>query len=266
MVLERTYWQGITPPAPPFVVPSPNLIVIEDHILDLLGGQPLSSRGSVTVRPIRDGDKPSTHSHGGARDWRYENVEAGHREVPRQLIDDLVLPWMIEHHEALYIQQIHDYLRSRIWRCDRHGPGKPGWKFSSGPGMGESWAQYLHTETNQDGFFITASIAERMIPPVTGGVVIPPQEDNMSTRPVTFDHIELSTATPGPDKYVAMWQAVINWATEANMRQLDPTDDLIVDGYYGSATADRVEELQRFYHITVDRKLGPQTAGALLAR
>ena len=68
-----------------------------------------------------------------------------------------------------------------------------------------------------------------------------------------------ASATPRatPNKYVAAWQAMINELSGA---------DLVVDGYYGKNTKTAVENLQRWYKVTVDGVLGPQTAGALLDR
>lgn len=250
MAIRRTYWQGWGSPREPWTRCSPNLRVLQRHLVERAGGQPL---GCHAVRSIRGGTSWSSHAFGAAFDWRYANVGVGYAEVGSDVFRSTVLPWLIEHADALGIQQIHDYRAARIWRSGQ------GWRVSSANHMGASWATYIHVETNVDSWGDVTPIAGRHVPDLdldrnpnnTGGI------DPMATRPVTFDHVTLTTRTPGPDKYVAAWQAMINELSGAA---------LVVDGYYGKLTAGAVENLQRWYAVTIDGKLGPQTAGALLDR
>lgn len=250
MAIRRTYWQAWGTPREPWARCSPNLRVLQRHLVERAGGQPLGCYG---VRPIRGGTSWSSHAFGAAFDWRYENVGVGYAEVGETVFRSTVLPWLIKHADALGVQQIHDYRAGRIWRSGL------GWRVSTGSGMGASWAKYIHIETNVDSWADVTPLAGRHVPDLdldrnnnnTGG------NPAMATRPVTFDHVTLSTRTDGPDKYVAAWQAMINELSGAA---------LVVDGYYGRKTKTAVENLQRWYKVTVDGVLGPQTAGALLDR
>lgn len=249
MAIIRTYWQQFTP-REPWTRLSPNLQTIRRYLETTVGGQYL---GGYSVRPIRGGTSWSSHAFGAAFDWRYENVGAAYREVGEQAFRAIVLPWLLANADALGIQQLHDYKAGRIWRSGQ------GWRASTAQHMGESWAGYIHVETNAHQWNDSTPITARGIPALTLTDTPPDPigETNIMLRPVTFDHAMLTTSTPGPDNIVSMWQAILRFRH---------WQDIKIDGYYGKETAAAVENMQRHHRITVDGKLGPQSARAFLDR
>ncbi len=136
-------WQRATfpPGVAPYNTLSPNLIAVRHELETRHGGTRL---GGYSVRPVRNGTDPSSHGFGAAINHRIEP-----RERLLQAVD-----WLIANHVRLGIQAIHDYVGCRIWHANRY-PGKPmeAWWRPQRPnpanGMGQSWATYLHIETDR---------------------------------------------------------------------------------------------------------------------
>ena len=121
--------------------PTPGIETWKRYVLGRWQGMDL---GSFGVRNKRGGNSLSVHAVGRAWDWRYANPGLG-----RQAADDAIA-FTVENFEALGIQAVHDYVRCRIWRCDRSGRG-PGWKTQPpGDGMGDPSAEWLHWEVHPD--------------------------------------------------------------------------------------------------------------------
>lgn len=99
----------------------------------------------------------SVHSWGAAGDRSYRGPG---RAVGVAMIDFLI-GWSLE----LGVQAVHDYLGSTIWRAYRpKSAGGPGWKKQpkSSSGMGQSWADWLHIEVNEDAWGDGRSVSERI--------------------------------------------------------------------------------------------------------
>lgn len=222
---------------------SPNLRVIEAHVLDRFGGQPL---GCYAPRAIRGGSSMSTHWSGAAVDLRYANVGAGYRNV----VDvDALIAFVIDNHQALGVQQVHDYLRARIWKVGR------GWKQQapSSTGMGQPWAQWLHLEVHPSAFAWSTPIDARLDTPTPPAPPAPTQPE--ITMPTTQLTVTLDVLRPGAEgRDVKRLQAMLGavWFGVA------------VDGIYGPQTEAVVRQFQQFCKLTVDGWVGPQTWRALL--
>lgn len=162
MTLQYTNWQ-YAPDRSKFAVgASPNLKALLDYLKTRWGGQNLGIGGSkATVRNVRGGSADSSHNYGAALDWRYSEAPG------REKILSEVLPFLIDHHEILGIQLIVDYIGSRAWNATRNGDAFGGWKVlkASSSGIGQSWAQWLHIETNSDSWGNSKPVADRFPPP-----------------------------------------------------------------------------------------------------
>lgn len=221
---------------------SPNLRILTDYILTEFGGQPLGCYGK---RPIRGGSSPSTHWSGAAVDIRYANVGAGYRNVAEP---GYLIGWIIDHHQKLGIQQLHDYVGARIWKVGR------GWKAqaTSPGGMGQSWAQWLHLEVHPSMFDDTRPIPDRTVntpPPVTPQPEVPPMS-RTATVTTTLDVLQEGATGRDVQRLQGLLAGV--WF---------PVD---IDGHYGPQTAANVMGLQRYMKLTADGIVGPQTWKALL--
>lgn len=193
-------WQtsGLDPLASPYEQKSPNLVALDDYLLDRWGGQVV---GGHRNRDIGSSGKWSTHAYGAASDWRYEAVTNGNREPGRIITVSEIIPWLIDWSHELGIDAIHDYVGSRIWRAGRTSSPDPNdwWKHSDGDAMGEAWAQWLHTETHRDSFMWSTPIDQRLVsqstpPPIST------EEDDMTRWLVarTSDTGDRFLASPGP--------------------------------------------------------------------
>jgi hypothetical protein len=162
MTLQYTNWQ-YAPDRSKFAIgASPNLKALLDYLRTRWGGLNLGIGGSkATVRNVRGGTADSSHNYGAALDWRYSDSPG------REKILSEVLPFLIQHHEILGIQLIVDYIGSRAWNATRHGDAFGGWKplKASSTGMGQSWAQWLHIETNSGSWGNSKPVADRFPPP-----------------------------------------------------------------------------------------------------
>lgn len=253
MAIARTPWQRYTP-REPWNRLSPNLRLLLDTLTSIVGGQFL---GGYTVRPIRGGTSWSTHAFGASFDWRYENTGAAFREVGEHRFLTVVLPWLIDNADALGVQQIHDYKRGRIWRTGI------GWRPSTAQHMGQSWAGYIHVETNAHRWADVTPLSLRGIPllgstsTTPAPTPTPPKGPTMHT--VSFSTPMLSIRTP---RTPALRTAVRTWQGILNNRA---GQSITVDGFYGPQTADAARRVQSSLKITADGVIGPQTMRALLA-
>lgn len=144
----HTAWQRRTPAAP-YNRCSPNLEVLRRHLVDQAGGQFL---GCYNRRPIIGGTSWSSHAFGAAIDWGYGER---HNGPGRPAMLAVVLPWLIENHAALGVQQIHDYGGNRYWQNWRGWINRP-------PGRGPSDA--LHIETHELMWSDDETIPNRGVP------------------------------------------------------------------------------------------------------
>lgn len=249
MALPYTHWQSMRP-GRPWERLSPNLGALRDELLSL-GGQSLTG-DAVNPRPVTGGTAPSSHWFGAALDWRYENVGGGRVEIPRRQLDRDVIPWLIEHHERLGVQMIIDYLKSRTWKCDRRA-----WRASSGSHHGQSWAQYLHIETNADMWGNGQPIRSRGVPALAAGNLPEPNPPfplpgGDTVYNLTVRYSTLRRGSTGPA--VRGLQASLNHLTGSR---------LVTDGQFGPATEVIVRNYQSFTKLTVDGIVGPQTATSI---
>lgn len=111
---------------------SPNMLAAKEWLIKLFGG---SSVGIYNRRPVRGGDRPSSHSFGAALDWRYTN----RREAQRAMKE------MVAKSKEFGVQMIVDYVGCTVWTPAR------GWKKAepNKHGMGQDWAKWLHIETTK---------------------------------------------------------------------------------------------------------------------
>lgn len=156
-------WQrsAAQPGVHPYNRCSPNLVLVGDHLIVTWGGQIL---GCYNLRSIIGGTSTSSHAYGAARDWGWD-IDI-HRGPGRQILVDIIIPWLIAHSEPLGIQAIHDYYGGRIWRSNRANDANGGWRQQPlGQQMGRSWARWIHLETNIAAWADSRPIADRIAPP-----------------------------------------------------------------------------------------------------
>ena len=136
---------------------SPNLGRIREVLTASHG---YHSLGCYARRPIRTGEKPSTHSYGAAIDLAYVPEE-------RDELLEVVIVWLVAFSFELELQAIHDYRGSRIWRAGRtprEMDACEGWwkaqRTDSG-GMGQPWASWIHLETTKGGWGNATPVLDR---------------------------------------------------------------------------------------------------------
>ena len=141
---------------------SPLLTSLLAYFRNRWGGQNL---GCFSSRPVTGGTSLSSHGSGAALDWRYENPGPGLAVFNRD-----ILPFLIDNSRTIGVQAIHDYRGSRIWRPPGtsgrpHGPSSVGWRAqnpSTGNGMGQAWATYIHVEVLNSRWGDTRTIDEML--------------------------------------------------------------------------------------------------------
>jgi hypothetical protein len=259
MTVTYTHWAESQPGHEPYTRLSPRLAQLQAFLLWVYGGQSLTSNG-VDIRPIRDGQTWSAHAFGAALDWRYANVGGGRREVGREAFLSTVLPFLIEHADALQIQQIHDYVGCRIWRTGRGWKAQPA---NPSNGMGQAWAEYTHIEVNAPGWADGTPIDQLLgLVPDPNPTDPNPPFDPEGTDTVTILNIEHATLKRSgartPSRHVARFQAILgtNWGAA----------DIVADGLFGPKTEQAVINAQRLAKLTPDGIIGPQTATVLLSQ
>ena len=109
---------------------------LRDYVIGRWGGSNLGIL-SLPPRPVRGGSEPSLHNWGMAWDWRWGDPGPGRANA------DEVIAWCLEHHDALGIQAVHDYVSCRYWK------NYAGWKTANNnpsTGFGQSWSKWIHIE------------------------------------------------------------------------------------------------------------------------
>lgn len=240
-------WQGGLQPGAPFDRFSPNLAAVNDELGKRFGGQFLGGYG---VRPVRAGEAWSSHAFGAAFDRRFDDDAARAQAIL----------FLLANHEVLGVQAVHDYIGCRIWRVNRY-PGQPvaSWwrpqQPSSATGMGQSWARWLHVETDRSNWSRTTPVAQRL-----NGTPVPPE--------VVFDPAAgvwglwpLNASKPTLRMVDAPVASTVHDATRylQGVLRRKASQNIAVDGDFGPATDRAVRNLQAFFRLTVDGVVGPQT-------
>ena len=249
-------WQRATfpPGVAPYNTLSPNLIAVRHELETRHGGTRLGGYG---VRPVRNGTDPSSHGFGAAINHRIEP-----RERLLQAVD-----WLIANHVRLGIQAIHDYVGCRIWHANRY-PGKPmeAWWRPQRPnpanGMGQSWATYLHIETDRLNWGNNVPVHLRDLvnplpPPVEPKptVLFDPAKGVWGLYPLNKNKLTIRevTHTAATDEAEALC-LYLQWVL-----RLKASQNIKPDGDFGPSTGDAVERFQTYLGLHVDRVVGPQT-------
>jgi len=237
---------------------SPNLSALLTYLLERWGGVSLGIEGN---RKIRKGGSPSSHAFGAALDWRwgahdsFPNMTA----VDKDVVLHQVIPFLLDWSEVLHVQAIHD--QGRIWRSDRPGTDWDGkWKdYSTGYGA------WLHIETTKAGWDDATPIQERI------DAVVAALEGNSTPAPPP-------PPPPSPSKY-GTWpvtaKAKLGPTQARNTQNPDAirylqtvlrdeaSQNITVDGWFGTETERCVRNLQKFFGASVDGWVGPETWGVV---
>lgn len=232
MALEYYDWQDGRQPGKPYTRCSPNLQAVTEEVGKRFGGWSLGCYG---LRPIRGGVAWSSHSFGAAIDWRIDNATQRNAAIA----------WIIANHEMLGIQSIHDYVNSRIWHSDRLA-----WKTqpkNTTNGMGQSWAKWLHLETNPARWADGRSIWERSSTPPSTPDPAPGPDTPPGTPSMRKGATDATTVVAGwPGGRVSTLQTILGGIT--------------VDGNFGVQTDTKLRAVQLEGGLTVDGVFGPQTS------
>jgi hypothetical protein len=228
--MNYTNWQQMTP-APPHTRCSPNLDQLRQYLTKQAGGQFL---GCFNARPIRGGTVWSSHAFGAAIDWGYGSR---HNGPGREPVVSVVLPWLIANHEALGVQQIHDYGANRYWQFWR------GWVMRP---TGKGPADSLHIETTADQWALDTTIVSRKI--------------------VTLKLEQAPVAAPKyPGKPLRIGSTGVNVKRlQQRLIELNHSPGP-VDGRFGPVTDRAVRAFQQVAARPVDGIVGPITWKALFS-
>lgn len=243
-------WQngGLPPGVAPYNRFSPNLVAVRQELALRFGGTFLGGYG---VRPVRNGTKPSSHGFGAAFDHRIE---------PRARLLEAI-DWLIKNHVKLGVQAIHDYVGCRIWHANRY-PGQPAetWWRPQRPnpanGMGQSWATYVHVETDRGNWANSTPVHLRDVTSTTpSAVLFDPAKGVWGLYPLnknklTIREVTLAAATEEAENLCLYLQGVLRLKASQNIK---------VDGDFGSSTGDAVQRFQTFLGLKPDRVVGPVT-------
>lgn len=211
MTEARTFtsWQTATlKPGKPYVGTSPTLLLLHDELVTM--GLKSMGRNGYVVRPIRGGTAWSSHAYGAAIDLAWDN---------RELLDTVILPWLVGHSAELGIQRVHDYGRGRYWQAGAGWIGRP-------PGTGN--LNSIHVEVVRDRWTDTTPIKDR----ITG----------------------TPTAPKYPGKPLQSGSTGINVK-----RVQEALGSLEVDGKFGPRTEAAVIAYQRAHNLKPDGIVGPVT-------
>lgn len=250
-----TNWQdGRQPNSAMFGTTSPALKAVRDHLLKVWGGTDLGGYGT---RKVRGGNEWSSHAFGAAIDWRWcsaddNQVVAAQR---RKVLDDQILPFLINNSLELGIQAIHDYYGAvpgtgRVWRATRTN-GVKGWvnQPDSPTGMGQLWAKWLHIEVYEAAWSNGEPVENKLAPSP-----LPPAPSPTPAPAVAVPAPTQKIGSKGPEvlklqQHLAFWQ----WAKKPFKQ----------DGEFGAITEIAVKQMQRALNVPIDGVYGPKTAGAL---
>jgi Putative peptidoglycan binding domain len=200
--------------------------------------------GSFGVRNMRNSSKLSVHAVGRAWDWRYADPGPGRAAA------DEAIAYALDHHEALGIQAVHDYVNCTIWRSSRAGMG-PAWKRQKpSSDMGQGWAKWLHWEVHPDAALHTATVEQ-----IIAGTPQPkPRESTSASLPLP----KLKRGDVGSG--VTLLQEVLSFWRYYSKR---------IDGEFGPLTEAAVAawqvELQQYNCGEADGIYGPRTHAAAVA-
>lgn len=244
---------------------SPNLVAVDRFVTSRWGGQDL---GCEADRPIRAGTKPSEHSWGAAKDWRYDRLSRAGLAIGRLRAVTEMLPWMIAYSAELHICSIHDYFGDRIWRAGRTTAADPNlwWKkqFGAGEGMGESWATYFHYVTTIAGFGDATPIEKR------AGIRLPgsPTPTPVPPTPTAPVPPVLSVPIPNTPPFIDRFATVdrVRWLQRVCndlASWIGLGTKLVEDGKFGALTLAAVVKLQRKLGVPQDGVFGDVTRIAL---
>jgi hypothetical protein len=230
----------------PSTGPTPGIETWKHYVLGRWpGGMDL---GSFGVRNMRNSQKLSVHAVGRAWDWRYADPGPGRSAA------DAAIAFALDHHEALGIQAVHDYVNCTIWRSSRAGTG-PGWKRQKpSSDMGQAWAKWLHWEVHPEAGLHTATVEQ-----IIGSAPQPtPQQ---AASPATSASLPLPKLQRGDvGSGVSLLQEVLSFWRYYTKR---------VDGEYGPLTEAAVAawqvDLQQYHCGAADGIYGPRTHAAAVA-
>lgn len=235
----------------PYNRASPNLVSLLAYLIDRWGGASLGIHGD---RPIRGGQSPSSHAFGAALDWRWgahPDVHFPNGSLGRAVIDNEVLPFLIDNSEQLGVQAIHD--QGRIWRPTR----TPRWKpYDTGYGP------WLHIETSKEKWGDGRPVPERISVPEPPPVVPPPSP---GFDPVN-GHYSLYPLNPnkntiGPRQNTAgtitLRGDLVRYFQGVAKNQA--SQNVTVDGWFGPQTEAAARNLQAFFKLQVDGYVGSGT-------
>jgi len=251
MTVTYFNWQAGLQPGAPYTALSPNVAAVCDELGKRFGG---TSLGGYGLRPIRGGEAWSTHSFGAAKDWR----------IPDHEDRAAAMAFLVEHYDTLGIQAIHDYYGCRIWHANRY-PGQPAtswWraqKKSATTGMGQTWAVYLHIETDRTNWHNSIPVANRAgiaeVPDPTLPAFVP-ECGIWGLWPLDPKKPTIRQAdglTPIPDRT----HEAVRYLQGVLVRKA--SQKLKIDGDPGPATMDAVGAFQRYVGLDDDEVVGPKT-------
>ena len=236
-------WQkcGLDYHRAPWNTCSPALVSLGEYLIATWGGKRL---GCHNDRDIIDGGAISSHAFGAALDWRYQDPGCG-----RRTLLDVVIPFLISNSKELGVQAIHDYVGSRIWRCNRANDANGGWRDQPhGSQMGQSWALWIHIEVNKSQWSDGRSVQEK----IGGSKPDPwppfdPAKGQFGLYPLNPNKATIRLNSKGD--LVKYLQGVLR----KNRYQI------AVDGGFGQQTRDRVMRFQRANGLLADGVVGSKT-------
>jgi murein L,D-transpeptidase YcbB/YkuD len=245
MDVTWTNWQDGRRPGAPYTRLSPNLAAVRDELGRRFGG---SSLGGFGVRTVRGGTAWSSHSFGAAFDWRIEDAS----------VRAAAATWLVDYHQALGVQQVHDYVASRLWRANRYpGQATATWwrpQVPAATGMGQAWAKYLHVETSAGRWHDATPVVDRLNPQPPPAIVFDPANGLWGLYPLDPAKATVRRIDTPPSPA----QADLTRYLQGVLRR-KAAQPVAVDGDFGQSTDGAVRNLQRFFGLQVDGVVGPKT-------
>lgn len=209
-------WQSLSKaPQAPYLSTSPNLLQIHDALIGM--GMVSMGRGGFAIRTVRGGTALSTHAFGAALDIRWPN---------RDLLEQTVLPFLVNYSAELGIQRVHDYAARRYWQAGSGWIGRP-------PGTGDM--QSIHIEVHPDAWKDGRPVSERV------------------------DGAKPNPAPPGNQPKLPIKQGSTGNAVKAIQQLVGAT----IDGKFGPKTKTLVMTWQTAHGLVADGIVGPKTWAAM---